>query len=249
MDDPRSSSRSQPPNASMRSPVRPEYTAPREPAPAPQPPPQATEDDTTPSAETLNSQNALIRLRHKMQTLVEEYAQGKINRVQFQSLYTRYSEQRTIIEKLLERNPDSDAWKQVISVPGQTGFLRSQFEAHAIVFAVYLRGQLAPVFHEGRRSPQSLNIDRLVEGLWAIPRPPQPGLGRRALAHGEWLVMALGTEAVTFVAFSLEPSNAQSRLVRDLHDDFERANRLLLARGITAPDRLVFPQRALIEKE
>jgi hypothetical protein len=229
----------------MRSPVRPAYTEPREPAAPPVP---ANEAETTPSPEVLNSQNALVRLRGKMHTLVEEYAQGKINRVQFQSLYARYSEQRAIIEKLLERNPDSDAWKQVIGGQGQTGSLRSQFEAHALVFAVYLRGEHTAVYHAGRRSPASLQIDRLVAGLWALPKPPSPGLGRRALAHGEWLVMALGTTAVTFVGFSLEPSNAQSRLTRDLHDDFERANRLALARGITSADRLVFPQRALLEK-
>ena len=48
--------------------------------------------------------------------------------------------------------------------------------------------------------------------------------------------------------FSLEPSIAQARLVRDLHADFERANQAALARGWIVPERMVFPQRALVEE-
>jgi hypothetical protein len=47
--------------------------------------------------------------------------------------------------------------------------------------------------------------------------------------------------------FNAEPSNAQARLVRDLHADFERANQAALARGWIVPERMVFPQRALVE--
>jgi len=46
----------------------------------------------------------------------------------------------------------------------------------------------------------------------------------------------------------LEPSSGQARLVRDLHADFERANRLPLSRQLYQAERMVFPQRALIEQ-
>jgi hypothetical protein len=47
--------------------------------------------------------------------------------------------------------------------------------------------------------------------------------------------------------FMLEPSPMQANKVRDLHSDFERANRMALERGTKSLDRLVFPQRALVE--
>jgi hypothetical protein len=68
------------------------------------------------------------------------------------------------------------------------------------------------------------------------------------MGSGNWLVLALGDRAVTLVMFMLEPSTAQINLVRDLHADFERANRGALERGTRSLDRFVFPQRALAEK-
>jgi hypothetical protein len=49
------------------------------------------------------------------------------------------------------------------------------------------------------------------------------------------------------VMFMLEPSTVQLNRVRDLHADFERANRSALERSTKTFDRMVFPQRALVE--
>ena len=72
-------------------------------------------------------------------------------------------------------------------------------------------------------------------------------IGAQVLARGIVLLLAVGDFAATAVMFSLEPANAQARLVRDLHADFERANQAALARGWIVPERMVFPQRALVE--
>lgn len=232
------------PNAKMRSPVRPVYTPP--PPKAPVEPrkttqPQAFEPPEDPKA-------AMATLRQKMQLLVDEYAAGKINRAQFHALYKRYSEQRAVIEKLIERNPDSDAWKQVIRSQGQTGFLRSRLEAQPMIYAIFARNQTIPV-HAGGKHPLNPEVTQpLLQALWRAPQLPAAGLGRKALDNDEWLVLAVGEYAATMVIFSLEPSSAQARLVRDLHLDFERANRMALNRGMVAIDRLVFPQRALVER-
>jgi hypothetical protein len=56
-----------------------------------------------------------------------------------------------------------------------------------------------------------------------------------------------GEHTVSVVLYSLEPSAQQIAQIKDLHDDFERANIHILARGDYAQERLVFPQRALFE--
>jgi hypothetical protein len=183
-----------------------------------------------------------------MGALVEEYAGGRINRTQFHVLYSRYSEQRSIIEKLMERNPDSDAWKQVMRTRGQTGFLRAQFQARPIMFAVAARGRATPMLTSGGPGLEAAAVERLLTGLWRLPPAEGSMLGRKEQPDGTWIILAASTFAATLVHFTLEPSSGQARLVRDLHADFERANRLPLSRQLYQAERMVFPQRALIEQ-
>jgi hypothetical protein len=194
-----------------------------------------------------NPVSAMNALRRKMEAVADEFAQGKINRVQFNAMYKRYSEQRAIIEKLLERNPDSDAWRQVVSVKGQTGFLRTHYEAVPQFYLVYYHNNRKPIYMGGQ-NPDEGRLLSTLQGVWAMPNRPKVGLGRKALETGQWLILATGEYAATGVMFSLEPSIAQAKLVRDLHADFERANQAALARGWIVPERMVFPQRALLEE-
>ncbi|MBC8097813.1 MAG: hypothetical protein H7Y11_00080 [Armatimonadetes bacterium] len=74
---------------------------------------------------------------------------------------------------------------------------------------------------------------------------PNQGLARKAMGDGRWLVLVLGGCALSVVVYSLQPSQQQYNLVRDLHADFERANLLSLQLGL-ASQKMVFPQRALL---
>lgn len=181
---------------------------------------------------------------------MDEYAKGLINRVQFYALYQRYNEQRAIIEKLMLRDPDSEAWRQVVSNRGQTGFLRARLEAQPLSYSIHAAEQPAPLLPGGAPPLRTVfPADAALKAVWAMPNRPAIGLGRKALANDYWLVMAIGGRAATLIIYSLEPSKTQARLLRDLHLDFERANQMALERGWLAPERLVFPQRALFEEE
>ena len=129
--------------------VRPCVPACRQTPPQPRhPQPSATplsRSQAPPRTDPTNPNAALNTLRSKMELVADEFAQGKINRAQFNAIYKRYSEQRTIIERLIERNPDSEAWKQVIGVKGQTGFLRNHFEAQPLYFVVYRHNTYEPI--------------------------------------------------------------------------------------------------------
>jgi hypothetical protein len=211
---------------------------------APQPAPTAE-----PAAEghDANPAQALEALRSKMEVVATEFGQGKINRAQFNAIYGRYSEQRTIIEKLMQRNPSSDAWKHA-AAPGHTSFLRDHFESKLLFYLVYQHNIPTPLMMGGSQQPSMDRISGVLKSLWGMTNRPKGGLARKEMGNGQWLVLALGEYAVTMVLFQLEPSTEQTNLVRDLHGDFERANRRALERGTRSLDRFVFPQRALTEK-
>jgi hypothetical protein len=237
------------PNA-LRSPIRPN-TPPSPPVAPPAPPPRTAPPPAParpePAQETPST--AVKTLRQKIETVIDEFATGKINRAQFNAMYKRYSEQREIIERLLERNPDSDAWKQVLGVKGHTGFLRSHYESQPKFFIVYRHGTPKAILAAGKDKEQPTDIEILpiLHMVWKMPNRPKVGLGRRQMGSGDWLLLATGEHAATAVVFTLEPSAAQARLVRDSHADFERANQAALARGWIVQERMVFPQRALVE--
>ena len=207
----------------------------------PEPVAEAAEDDLN------NPQAALEAIRAKMETAAAEYSSGKINRAQFSALYKHYSEKRSIIEKLLERDPESDSWKQVAQ-GGHTTFLRSHFEARPVFWTVFLNDQTKPLMTGGKQLPVMVEqISKLLMTVWnAKERPESGGLARKDIGDALWLALAVGTYGVTFVVFSLQPSALQMNRVRDLHTDFERANRLALERGSVSPERMVFPQRSLL---
>jgi hypothetical protein len=227
----------------IRSPIRPKAPEPvealkvplRAPAPVPAPQPE-------------NPQAALEQLRHKMEVVANEFSQGKINRAQFNAIYGRYSEQRTIIERLIERNPENAAWKQA-AAPGHTSFLRDHFEARLQYYLVYQHNIATPLMMGGKHQANMDEVSQVLRSLWGMKSRPKIGLARKDMSNGQWLVLALGEFAVTLTLFALEPSAAQANLVRDLHADFERANRRALERGTRSLDRFVFPQRALTEKQ
>lgn len=230
------------------SPVRPQHPG----TPPPNVRPSIDETPTQPEIPPLDEsptdpQNALVTLRVKMEAIADEFSNGKLNRAQFNAVYKRYSEQRAIIERLIERNPDSDAWRNVFASQGQTGFLRTQFAAAPVCYAVYLHHEPEVLITGGRRPIDEKMLSPVLRSVWRMKNRPAIGVGRRMIDHGEWLILTVGEYASTAVVFSLEPSISQARLVRDLHSDFERANQAALARGWIARERMVFPQRSLAE--
>jgi hypothetical protein len=212
-------------------------------ADASQPQPNEKPDS---SASARDPGAALERLRKKMEAVANEFAEGKINRAQFNAIYGRYTEQRAIIERIIARDPHSSAWQRVASA-GHTSFLRDHFEARCMYYVIYRLDWARPLMMGGPQQPDMQDIEGVLTGLNRMTNRPRSGLARKAMGNGQWLVLALGERTVTLALFNLEPSNAQLNRVRDLHNDFERANRRALDRGTGTLEKMVFPQRALIE--
>lgn len=203
--------------------------------------------------ERLQAEEALAQLREKTGQIAAEFAEGKLNRAQFTALYAYFNERRVIIERLLARDPGTQAWQQVAK-PGHTGFLRQHFEARVLAYSIYNHGSDDvdnPLTTQGSAPMPTAAIKPMLTALNVLLRTqnnskPLTAL-RKQIDNGRWITIVPGNYTTGVALFSLEPSAQQFTLMQDIHRDFERANRVALERGIRLPDQLVFPHRALFE--
>ncbi|MCC7208459.1 MAG: hypothetical protein IT323_14215 [Anaerolineae bacterium] len=200
--------------------------------------------------ERLQAETALETLRKKTALAAAEFAEGKLNRAQFIALYVHYHEKRQIIERLLERDPDTQAW-QSVAESGNTGFLRAHFEARVLSYALYNQDPLhygEIVSSQGQPLLPEEMVTKIQVAITMVMRNHrEPKAQRKSLDDGRCAIFVPGEQTTTIVVFSLEPSARQIAAVQDLHRDFERANRRALQRGIRQPEQLVFPHRALFD--
>lgn len=209
------------------------------------------EDPNEPQAEPSPAQkasDAIEQLSQKLASVAQEYADGKINKAQFNAIYRRYSEQREITQRLLERDPDSDAWQSVVK-PGHTGFLRDHFSAKIISYGIYaLENGLQVTLQGNVRLPQSQLLPILAKIKSVVGQGHTLGAAWRKLKDNNWVLMVPGRYTVAVAIYELEPAVVQRKMAEDVHRDFERANADSLKRGISDEGALVFPHRALLEQ-
>jgi hypothetical protein len=192
-----------------------------------------------------NPQTALEAIRQRLQGITQEYSSGKLNAVQFNAIYRHYMEKRMIIEKLIERNPESDAWRAAAS-SGHTTDLKDRYESRPLYYVIFRKGEKRPLLFDGKLPKKAAEqLHKLLEVFWKMQVWRQ-GLARKSVGDGMWLMLMVGENAMTIAIYFLQPSTLQVNKLKDLHADFERANTKALERGFSA-DRMVFPQRALTD--
>lgn len=233
-----------------KSPIRPSVADDVEPQPplAPSLPERTPPEPLTPREQMQRAEEALIRLREKMATVAAEFADGTLNQAQFDAIYARYSEQRDITERLLTRNPESQAWQSVVR-PGHTQFLKRHFEARVLSYAIYDQATHARISTTGKVQLRHGHVAAVLQRLQTvIEARGNPGPALRKLDEARTVLFVPGRYSTAVIIFSLEPAAAQVARVRDIHRDFERANEVALRSRDYAGGRLVYPHRALFER-
>ncbi|MBN1565229.1 MAG: hypothetical protein JXA10_15395 [Anaerolineae bacterium] len=233
------------------SPIRPtakdHHTEPQPPLKPTVPDRRAT-SELSPREQMQRAEEALIRLREKMGQVAAEFAAGKINQDQFDAIYGRYSEQRDITERLLARDPQTNAWQSVVR-PGHTQFLRDHYEARVISYAIYAQETAALISVMGPLQIKPMQAQAVLLRLKDVSqkRGQNPGPAKKMMRDGRCVLFVPGQHTVAAVIFSREPAGVLVARIVDLHDDFERANQHAIQRGDYATGRMVFPHRALFE--
>jgi len=181
----------------------------------------------------------IAALDGKIERLEADLRDGRINASQYRAIRKHYLDQRQVAVRLQKAHPESDRWRVVLE-EGKTSFLLQLNEAVLRSFTLYDLRTRDRIYSQGELPPAAEQAFRLL-GTFG-PNAPQaaPGrmLGMQAEDGSSYLLIP-GTYTVALVVFTQDPPAWQLRAMREVHSNFEAANRATLARGERAT--LIFP--------
>jgi hypothetical protein len=193
-------------------------------------------------------QEYLARVYAKMSQLVEDFAQGKVNRAQFHQLYTHYERQITTIGQMLAESRQPEEWRSVAS-EGESILIRQQHQAHAVGFAIYDNASGMPIETLGEFTlDTALIIPLLSSYRSAAAEIFRAGMRNTELENGQWLCFVPGQHTTLLSVFTLEPAEQQLRVLERMHQHFEQANKDALASGRADPATLALPFLSILKQ-
>jgi hypothetical protein len=181
----------------------------------------------------------LASLDQKLARLEEDFQQGRINSAQYRAIRRHYKEQREVALRLRQAHPDSDRWRIVLE-EGKTTFLLQLNEAAVRCVAFYDLKTRKLIFTQGEIPTEADDAISLLGTFGASEFNPKTG--RMMATHaddGTALVLIPGRFTAALVSFSQDPPGWQVRALREVHRNFEAANKAALRRGERRA--LVFP--------
>lgn len=224
--------------------------APTQPAPAPAPAPPAIDvdaftDPMSPRPKGGAREQAgeyLERLQTKLNRLAEDFAEGTINRAQFQKLFEHYQREKKAVENLLSAaDGQDDSFKKAIA-EGQSVVIRKQNVSRAQGYAIYENDSGMPVNTLGKfELDPALVIPMLSSFRAATQEIFGAGMRSTAIEGGRWLCFVPGQYTTMLALFNTEPAPKQLTYIEELHRLFEKANRHRLVKSPINADALLFP--------
>lgn len=178
-------------------------------------------------------------LDQKIARLEQDFQQGRINASQYRAIYRHYMEQREVALRLRQKYPDSDRW-QVVLEEGKTRFLLQLNEAACYSIGLYDIKSRERIFVHGDMPPGAEEAMALLGTFGGHEDGKTDGrLFATKTDTGETLLLIPGAFSLNLAVFSQDPPAWQVRALREVHRNFEAANRAALQRGDTA--KLIFP--------
>lgn len=207
-------------------------------------------DETITESAARDPESALRSIEGKMAAITRELTEGRINRAQFQSIYTHYAEQKTLVLRLLAHDPTTNAWQRAAS-EGYTSILRKRHAARLEGLILLGNGTGEALRAMGRVDIPREVVAPLLESLRHPTPDMQPDAAPRStqIEGGRWLLYYRGVFATTLAVYSAEPSAVQITRMAAAHTRFEEVNHNLLEQGYPDPDMLTYPQQALFQNE
>jgi hypothetical protein len=227
-----------PAKAESPSPANPAHTS---------PPRQPTASEATVLSSTREAGDYLGAVSKKMMKLAEDFAAGRVNRTQFEKLYRHYLQERETIERLLEAQPGSPAWKGAVT-EGESVLIKRKHASQPLGYAIYLNANSLPIRSVGDfRIDSALLVPMLSSFRSATAEIFGSGLKSSEIEGGRWMCFVPGVYTTLIVLFSLEPARLQMEMLEQLHRHFERANQPAFEAGLPDATKLVYPHAAAFE--
>ena len=218
-----------------------ETPAPKTRTPSPEPPTALTPEPELKPRMPLDEdpvqtiQQKLDSLEKKIQVLEEDIHKGRINPAQYRAIRRHYQEQRSIAVQLHKKHPESDRWRVVLE-DGKTTFLMQVNESICFGVSCYAYETHQLLFYEGHLPEGS---ESGISFLGAFGGPMPKDQTRRMFGtqtdDGTTLLLIPGQYSAAVAAFSKEPPEWQARALREVHRNFEYANRAVLGEGVVRP--------------
>lgn len=192
---------------------------------------------------------AFIReTRTKMEQLVLDFADGKLNREQFHVLYDRYQTQINGVQALLAEE-DASHWSDILDGE-HTIDIRSRLMAKAVGMLIYVNETSILLDQLGQVMIDPLVVSDLFERLAKNAVNSTDEYPQIVIEIGGmgWALAMQGDLTTIIVVFSKEPTAQQKSAITRLLHDFERANALILQRPNITPDQLAMPFQVIIRR-
>lgn len=197
---------------------------------------------TSPPTNPAEAQEYIRKVRTKIQHLAERFAEGGLNRRQFEELYEHYQNEIQQVEFFLVENPGGEDWKNLIS-EGQSVMIRRRHKARLVGYSIYENLSGMPLKTAGE-----FGVDPalFVPMLFAYQSATEEIFGARLrstqIEGGKWLCFVPGSWSTTLALFNLEPAGKQLQVMEEVHKLFEAANKVHLLRPPVNQAALVCPQ-------
>ena len=189
----------------------------------------------------------LEKVRNKINALAARFAEGTINRKQFEDLYAHYQGEIQMIEQYLNHDPESDAWRQAVA-EGQSILIRRKHAARFLGFAIYDHESGIPLHTAGEFGVDPALFVPMLHSYRSAAKEIFGSMVRSTqIEGGKWLCFISGKNTTTIALFSTEPSKNRLDTLEHLQAVFERANQNVLGKRFIDPEQLVCPQEYFLQ--
>jgi hypothetical protein len=193
--------------------------------------------------------------RKKMEALVEDFVEGKLNREQFNTLYDRYQTQINGVKSIIVA-AEPELWTEVLD-DEETFHIRQRLMAKAIGMLIFLNNTQKPIDTLGKSALDQTQIEPLFKQLAEKKKSGNPTASMEMFRFPQlvtemkkvgWVFVVEGELTSIIMIFSKEPTIDQKSTVMDLLKDFERANRAHLQQPDVTAAQLAMPFRVIIRQ-
>jgi hypothetical protein len=187
-----------------------------------------------------------LEIQDKIQRLLSEFADGTLNREQFNAIYQHYSAQLAFADQSLQTGDKGD----VPGRAGQTIHIRQAHMGKAVGLIIYhnKRGTLLDTLgdFDVPVSVTSADLNDITE-MMQINQYIERRVKR--VAANQWLLFAAGRYSTVVTLFQHEPSQRQISEIERLHHDFEVANDAFLSKGRGDANTLAYPFLVFVQQK
>lgn len=184
-------------------------------------------------------QSFKANIQTKIDKILAEFAEGKLNREQFHALYERYNSQMELAEKAEDT--------ATIGNDGGTIMIRQKFMGKAqgmIIFANDSGNVIETLGTFGLAMTEVVTVLDDFTQEWKAKRTVDRAV--RAVSGGQWLLFVGGAYTTSVTLFKNEPSGYQTKVIQRMHGEFEAANKQLFKTGKAQAASLVFPFQSFV---